>query len=301
MIDHTAQPSGLAAEVLVQIEPWPGAPSLVVVDAEGVLASHDEGRVYRLASVTKLLTALTVLVAAEQGDVSLDSPVGPPESTLRHLLAHASGLGFEEDRVRAAAGARRIYSNRGIDVAAAYLSAQTGSPFESELSERVLKPLGMRRTVLAGPPSKGGMAPIGDLARLAQELLRPRTLTNSVVAALSEVAFPGLAGLLPGFGRHYDNSWGLGAEVRGTKDPHWTSPQNSPATFGHFGMSGSFLWVDREAGLACAALSTVEFGPWATHVWPAVSSAVLRCYRTGARPSVPEIANQAFSHGTPVS
>lgn len=279
MIDHATQPSDLAADVLVQLAQWPGAPSLVVVGAEGVLGSHDEGGVYRLASVTKLLTALTVLVAAEDGDVSLDSPIGPPGSTLRHLLAHASGLGFEEDGARAAAGARRIYSNRGIDLAAAYLSAQTGRPFESEISERVLQPLGMHQTTLAGPPSKGGLAPIGDLARLSQELLQPRTLTSSVVEALSEVAFQGLAGILPGFGRHDDNSWGLGAEVRGVKEPHWTSPHNSPTTFGHFGMAGSFLWVDREAGLACAALSTVDFGPWATHLWPAVSSAVLRCYR----------------------
>ncbi|MCO4254046.1 serine hydrolase domain-containing protein [Pseudarthrobacter cellobiosi] len=289
MTDHATQPSGLAADVLVQLAQWPGAPSLAVVGAEGVLGSHDEGRVYRLASVTKLLTALTILAAAEQGDVSLDSPIGPPGSTLRHLLAHASGLGFEEDRVRAVPGARRIYSNRGMDMAAAYFSAQTGRPFERELNERVLKPLGMHRTSLAGLPSKGGMAPIGDLARLAHELLRPRTLANSVVAALSEVAFPGLAGILPGFGRQADNSWGLGAEVRGTKEPHWTSPHNSSTTFGHFGMAGSFLWVDREAGLACAALSTVDFGPWATDIWPAVSSAVLRCYRdlpshTPARP-----------------
>lgn len=279
MIHHATQPADLAADVLVQLKHWPGAPSLAVVGPEGVLGCHDEGRVYRLASVTKLLTALTLLVATEQGDASLDAPAGPPNSTLRHLLAHASGIGFEEEKVRATPGARRIYSNRGIDLAAEYLSARTGRPFESELSERVLKPLGMDRTSLAGPPSKGGMAPIGDIARLAQELLRPRILTNSVVDALSSVEFQGLAGILPGFGRHWDNSWGLGAEVRGTKEPHWTSPHNSPVTFGHFGMAGSFLWVDREADLACAALSTVDFGPWAARLWPETSSAVLKCYR----------------------
>lgn len=288
MSGHPARPSGLAAEVLVQLARWPGTPSLAVVDAEGVLGSRDEGGIYRLASVTKLLTALTVLVAAEEGAVALDSPVGPQGSTLRHLLAHASGLGFEEDRVRAAPGARRIYSNRGIDLAAAYLSAQTGRSFESEMTGRVLQPLGMHGTSLAGPPSKGGLAPIGDLARLAAELLRPRTLTSSVVETLSGPAYPGLAGILPGFGRHQDNSWGLGAEVRGTKEPHWTSPHNSPATFGHFGMAGSFLWVDREAGLACAALSTVDFGPWAADHWPAAASAVLRCYRDLPARSAPK-------------
>lgn len=294
MIDRSTQPSALAADVLVQLKQWPGAPSLAVVGPEGVLGCHDEGHVYRLASVTKLLTALTLLVAVEQGAASLDAPAGPPGSTLRHLLAHASGVGFDEEKVRAKPGARRIYSNRGIDLAAEYLSAQTGRSFERELSERVLKPLGMVRTSLAGPPSKGGMAPIGDIARLANELLRPRTLSNSVVDALSSVEFQGLAGMLPGFGRHGENSWGLGAEVRGTKEPHWTSPQNSAATFGHFGMAGSFLWVDREADLACAALSTVDFGPWATRVWPETSSAVLKCYRDvqPPAPAVPAVQIQ---------
>ncbi|HEX7443763.1 MAG TPA: serine hydrolase, partial [Acidimicrobiales bacterium] len=45
------------------------------------------------ASVTKLATALAVLVAVEEGTVDLDQPAGPPGSTVRHLLAHASGLG----------------------------------------------------------------------------------------------------------------------------------------------------------------------------------------------------------------
>lgn len=278
MIDYPTQSADLATNVLQQLTQWPGAPSIVVVGEQGVLGCHDTGTIYRLASVTKLLTALTVLVAAEQGHVSLDSRIGPPGSTLRHLLAHSSGLGFEQDEVRAAVGAKRIYSNRGIDLAAAYLSSQTGRPFEVELSERVLQPLGMHETSLAGPPSKGGVAPIGDLARLAHELLLPRTLTSSVVEALSTVTFKGLAGILPGFGRHDDNAWGLGAEVRGNKEPHWMSPRNSPDAFGHFGMAGSFLWVDRRAGLACAALSTMNFGPWAVRAWPSVSTAVLSCY-----------------------
>src|SRR5437764_13433604 len=46
----------------------------------------------RWASVTKLLTGLAVLVAVEEGTVDLDGPAGPEDSTLRHLLSHASGL-----------------------------------------------------------------------------------------------------------------------------------------------------------------------------------------------------------------
>jgi CubicO group peptidase (beta-lactamase class C family) len=44
------------------------------------------------------------------------------------------------------------------------------------------------------------------------------------------------------------NDWGLGFELRDTKEPHWTGTRNSPRTYGHFGGSGSFLWLDPEPG-----------------------------------------------------
>jgi CubicO group peptidase (beta-lactamase class C family) len=89
------------------------------------------------------------------------------------------------------------------------------------------------------------------------------------------VAYPGLDGVLPGYGRQSPNDWGLGCEIRGTKDPHWTAAANSPPTFGHFGQSGSFLWVDPDAGVACASLADTPFGPWAVAAWPRLSAAVL--------------------------
>jgi CubicO group peptidase (beta-lactamase class C family) len=50
----------------------------------------------------------------------------------------------------------------------------------------------------------------------------------------------------------------------------------SPRTFGHFGGSGTFLWVDPEVGLACACLTDLEFGDWAKEAWPRLSDAVLK-------------------------
>ena len=50
---------------------------------------------------------------------------------------------------------------------------------------------------------------------------------------------------------------------------------NSPATFGHFGQSGSFLWVDPVAGLACCGLADRLFGPWAAAAWPALADALV--------------------------
>ena len=116
---------------------------------------------------------------------------------------------------------------------------------------------------LEGRPSEGLRGTLHDLEALAFELLVPRALPPSVVALGSTVAFPGLRGVLPGFGVQDPLDWGLGLEVRGTKAPHWTGAGNSPRTFGHFGGSGTFLWVDPDAGLALVALTDRTFGAWA--------------------------------------
>ena len=96
-----------------------------------VEATHgDVGRTFAWASVTKLATAVAMLVAAEEGLVDLDEPAGPPGSTFRHLLAHASGLPFEPGAPIARPGARRIYSNYGFEVAAdARRSERAEMPF----------------------------------------------------------------------------------------------------------------------------------------------------------------------------
>ena len=116
------------------------------------------------------------------------------------------------------------------------------------------------------------MDPLSDLGR---ELLAPTLVAPETLAEATEVAFPGLAGVLPGFGRMDPNDWGLGFELRDEKRPHWTGERNSPRTFGHFGQSGSFLWVDPLAGVACACLSDRDFGDWAKEAWPRLSDAVL--------------------------
>ena len=226
------------------------------------------------ASVTKLVTALATLVAVEEGSVALDEPAGPPGATVRHLLAHASGLAFAERRVLAAPGRRRIYSNAGFEVLADAVAERTGMTFERYLSEAVLEPLGMAGTSLAGSAAAGLVGPLDDLLRLAAELLAPTVVSPGTMRLATTVTFPGLAGVLPGFGRQRPMDWGLGFEMRDHKSPHWTGSRNSPSTFGHFGGSGSFLWVDPEIDLACAALSGRDFGPWAARAWPALSDAV---------------------------
>ena len=245
--------------------------------AWGVVDGPTEGPIdepFEWASVTKLATALAVVVACEEGTLALDGPCGPPGSTVRHLLAHAGGYDFDTDAVLAAPATRRIYSNTGYEVLAAALADAASMPFERYLREAVLEPLAMASTSLAGSPAAGMRGPLRDLLLLAAELQAP-TLVSTPMA---EVQFAGLAGVLPGFGRQDPNDWGLGPEVRGSKSPHWTGSANSPATFGHFGAAGSFLWVDPVAGIAACYLGDRPFGPWAAEAWPALSQAVLDAY-----------------------
>jgi CubicO group peptidase (beta-lactamase class C family) len=257
------------------VRDWPvEAAAVAVLDPGGVVARVGPDEPMRWASVTKLVTAIAVLVAAERGDVSLDEAAGPPGATVRHLLAHASGIGPEDDTPLAAPGKRRIYSNRGFEVLGDLVSARVGKPFPEYVTAEVLDPLGMSGTRLTGSPAHAISGPLRDLAALGGELLVP-TLATGLRAEATTVAFPGLPGVLPGFGRQSPNDWGLGFELRDGKSPHWTGSANSPATFGHFGQSGSFLWVDPEAGLACACLTGTPFGEWAATHWPRLSDLVL--------------------------
>jgi CubicO group peptidase (beta-lactamase class C family) len=253
------------------VSTWPVRTAAVaVLDAHRTIASTGPADVFRWASVTKLLTALTVLCAVDRGEVSLDEDAGPPGSTVRHLLAHASGVAADGDAVLSPTGRRRIYSNRGFEIAAALVAARCGTPFDHLMRDRVLLPLGLRDTVLDGSPAHGARGPLRDLARLGHELLAP-TLVPALMPEAVRPVFPGLPGVLPGFGRQASNDWGLGFEIRDGKHPHWTGARNSPTTFGHFGQSGSFLWVDPEIGLACACLADRPFGDWAIRAWPALS------------------------------
>jgi CubicO group peptidase (beta-lactamase class C family) len=227
------------------------------------------------ASVTKLVTALAVLVAVEEEVVDLDEPAGPPAATVRHLLAHASGLAYDEDRILAHPGRQRIYSNVGFEALGNVLAERSGMSCAEYLSEGVLRPLGMAGTRLEGSPAAGLVGPLDDLVRLGAELLEPTLVSEATMRTATTVAFPDLSGILPAFGRQTPCDWGLGFELRDAKSPHWTGGANSPSTFGHFGITGSFLWVDPRAGLACAVLSGRDFGPWAKEAWPPFSDAVL--------------------------
>ncbi|NJQ04076.1 serine hydrolase domain-containing protein [Streptomyces lonarensis] len=263
---------------LAHIEQWPvptAAAAVVLADGTLVGSHGPDDHSFPLASVTKPLAAYAALLAVEEGAVELDEPAGPEGSTFRHLLAHTSGLAFDEDRVTAPPGERRLYSNAGFDRLGDHLTRATGIPFADYLREGVLEPLGMTATSLDGSPARDGVSTLADLIRFAAELQAPRLLSPRTLADATAVHFPGLSGVLPGFGHQKPNDWGLGFEIRDGKAPHWTGERSSRQTFGHFGQSGTFLWVDPEAGAACVALTDRAFGPWAAEAWPAFTDAVL--------------------------
>ena len=263
------------------IADWPvPAASAAVIGRSGVLAAYGDGaREYRLASVTKPLVARAAQVAVEEGVVDLDSPAGPPGATVRHLLSHASGYSMHSAQTLAEPGTRRVYSNFGFGVLAETIEAQSGIDFGRYLSEAVFEPLGMTASRLDGGAAAagfGGISTVDDLVVFAADLLAPRTVSAQLHAEAISVQFPGLSGVLPGFGVQRPNDWGLGFEIRDDKSPHWTGTRNSPRTFGHFGQTGTFLWVDPARELSLVVLTARDFDEWAKPLWPALSDEVLR-------------------------
>src|SRR5204863_6367599 len=196
----------------------------------------------RWASVTKLATALAALVAAEEGVVDLDGAAGPEGATIRHLLAHASGLPFEGSVPIARPGERRIYSNTGFDLLADEVATAAEMPFAEYLAAALLRPLGLSAD-LAGSAASGVAGSLDDLVALGRELLAPTLVARETLAEATSVQFPGLNGVLPGLGRFEPNDWGLRFEPKDAKSPHWTGARNSPRTFGPFGASGTLLWA----------------------------------------------------------
>src|SRR5690625_3961040 len=133
-------------DALAGIAQWPVDHAAVVVvrqDGAVIGSQGDVDRTFRLASVTKLLSAYAALMAVEEGAVELDTPAGPPGSTVRHLLAHASGLSADSDRVLAKPGTRRVYSNHGFAVLAEAVQRASEIEFGRYLTEAVFEPLGM--------------------------------------------------------------------------------------------------------------------------------------------------------------
>lgn len=286
---------------------WPiGRGGVVVVEPD------DERFVWRkgtgeddrfpVASVTKLHTTLAVLAAVQAGRIRLDDEVPVPAGrlvasrerdgdggpvTVRHLLAHAGGLPQQEGGALRGPGERRIYSNSGFRLLAHAVERAVAAPFADWLASSVLRPLRMTgamppaRSGASFDPAAGLSCSLAELALLAGCLLDrgAPVVGPALFAEAVTVQFPGLAGIVPGVGRYDPCDWGLGFELKDGKRRHWMGERRSPSSFGHFGASGCFVWVDPAAGVAAAAVTDRPFDAdgWAMRTWPAWSDQVAAC------------------------
>ena len=130
--------------------------------------------VYRLASVSKPITATAVLQLVESGKVDLDAPIQryvpafpekPWPITVRHLLSHQSGIrnwteeefhntrryptiadslaAFKDDPLLFEPGTQTHYTSLGYDLLGAVIEGASGKPYLQYLAERVFAPARM--------------------------------------------------------------------------------------------------------------------------------------------------------------
>lgn len=263
---------------LDQLDGW-DVPSVAagIFTIDGLVESHGPiDRTFALASVSKVLFAITAHIAVEEGTIGLDDQAGPEGSTVRHLLAHASGLPPDGDAVPLGPPERkRIYSNVGFEVLGHHLQARSGMSLHEYVRLALVESLRLPDTRVDGSPAHGYRSTVADLVAVLRAVVDGSLLAGPSVAAMTTPAFPELAGVLPGYGPQDPNPWGLGVEVRGHKSPHWTASTNSPRTWGHFGRAGTFVWWDPDAGRGLVVLTDRDFGQWAIDAWPPLAAAVL--------------------------
>ena len=259
------------------LDDWPvDHVAAAVVGGDGVVRRHGPtDRAFPLASVTKLLTAMAALVAHEEETLPLDESVTTEGATAADLLAHSGGIAPDEPIPMTLPRTRRIYSTAAYEIIADRIADRSEMPFAEYLREAVVEPLELQATHLDGSAGAGAQASVDDLVRVAAAWISPLLVHQTTLDRATTPHLGELSGVLPGFGRQDPNPWGLGPEIRGRKHPHWTADANSPATFGHFGQSGTMLWIDPVAGVIAIALTDRDFGDWAVDAWPRFSAAAL--------------------------
>ncbi|MGC4120808.1 MAG: serine hydrolase domain-containing protein [Myxococcales bacterium] len=147
----------------------------------------DARSLFRIGSITKVVTGVALLMLRDQGKLALDEPAAryvpelgevlyptrdSPPITLRNLVTHTSGLPrvgkldyarsdrdlTEADLVAALAGARlefvpgtkTSYSNLAMAVAGLAVARVSGMPYERFVQEKVFAPLGIANAAFQG-------------------------------------------------------------------------------------------------------------------------------------------------------
>ncbi len=261
-------------------EPEVVSAMMMTTSGENAETHGPRDRSYHWASLTKSCTAFTILRLVDQGTLRLEEPAGPGDrprrgATIRHLLSHASGTPFEAGEAGSEVGHRRHYSNLAFVSLARLAEQRLDRPFAEIVHELLLRPAGMETAELRGSGAGGMYGTLTDLVAYCRELSRPTLISPELFAEATTCQFPDLGGRSVPLGEWYDPfPWGLGFELKGRKERHWMGTRSSERTFGHSGGSGSFFWIDPEAGVVCGVLSSGRIGEWVKSAWPQFSDAV---------------------------
>ena len=175
--------------------------------------------IYRIASHSKLFTAIAILQLRDEGRLSLDDPIeqylpwfqiqnayeDAPPVTLRHILTHTSGLPREAgsgywidfdfptlDEVRERLQKQSMvfppetqwkYSNLALTLAGEVVARVSGQPFAEYVEEHVLDDLGMTDTSVVFPDEHAGQLAVGYGRRLPDGSRQPLPFIDAVSMA----------------------------------------------------------------------------------------------------------------------
>lgn len=184
--------------------------------------------VFRLGSITKQFTATAIMMLVEQGKVALQDPIekylpGYPTRghviTVEHLLTHTSGIksytgipgwmtsrikadltvtqlvdGFKDEPMEFAPGSLYRYNNSGYVLLGAVIEKASGESYESFITSRIFKPLGMTHSYYGSnepiiPRRAAGYSSDGGRVRNAQYLSMTQPYSaGSLVSNVDDLA-----------------------------------------------------------------------------------------------------------------
>ena len=254
-------------------------PSLFIIDSAGNEYIYgDKNKVYELASITKLFSAITICETAAAGFIDLDEVVKDSrfnyeETYLKDLISHAGGISFKGEIPQIKPRTKRIYSNLGFEIAGNYLSNKISKEFGEttfiDIFNQGLKTILTRQqdSILdlygsCAFASRGNLLAIGQLLR---EMREPTFIDGQAHKTMITTYLEGLSGVIPGWGRSENCGFGYGYEIKEDKFPHWMGTKSSAQTFGHF---GCFVLHDPIENISIAALGDKPFELWAKKAWP---------------------------------
>ena len=201
-------------------------------------------------------------------------------------------------------GTQLIYSNAGFALLGRVVERVTGDDLWDQAARRIIEPLGLT-DILARPdvstadrispvadarnagtahegynsayfrglalPWAGLVGSAPDLARYAGSFLSGNSpLSRTARSMMTADQAGGVTGGVQSMRVTWEPAqWGFGWEVKGAKRRHWTGELTSPATFCHFGATGTLLWADPAHDLALAVFGN----RMTTHLWPFVPAA----------------------------